>query len=177
MKRLLVAAVSLLCLGSLAVADYGVIDQGAWPKSWPTELEPLRKQARTLTGPMVDNRHYAIGFSDREQFEAAWPHLLKVRSKGTTIRLTRAGKNFYLGDSEAAGVILHCPPKEDEQSQADHQDLNNNREGYKALHLKANYLEIVVDGNIVDLNRIGFPEETTIVDERFAKEPEVNATK
>ena len=57
-------------------------DKGDWPGSWPKELEPLRKQSRTLVGPMVEYRHYAIPFTKREEFEAAWPHLLKVKTKG-----------------------------------------------------------------------------------------------
>jgi hypothetical protein len=31
-------------------ADYSVWDKGMWPESWPKELEPLRKQARTFEG-------------------------------------------------------------------------------------------------------------------------------
>jgi len=30
-----------------------------------------------------------------------------------------------------------------------------------------NYIELIVDGNIVDLNRIHLPADTPIIDERF----------
>jgi hypothetical protein len=33
--------------------------------------------------------------------------------------------------------------------------------------MNANYVELVVDGKIVDLNRIPIPADTPIVDERF----------
>ena len=32
-----------------------------------------------------------------------------------------------------------------------------------------NFIELVVDGDIVDLNRIRLPAETPIIDERFKK--------
>ena len=138
------AAIALCEVGSV-YADYGVIDKGTWPESWPKELEPLRKQSRTLVGPQVEYRNYAIPFTKREEFESAWPHLLKVNSKGAALRLVRA-PNFFLGEHAKAGVVVHCPPLGQEGT---------------------TYLELVVDGDIVDLNRIPLPADTTIIDERF----------
>src|SRR5687768_13228127 len=87
------AAIVVLCccfaFYKAAYADYSVTDSGTWPATWPKELEPLRKQARTLEGPTVMYQHFAVRFTTREQFEAAWPHLLKVRSKGVPITLSR----------------------------------------------------------------------------------------
>jgi hypothetical protein len=96
-------------------------------------------------GPKQEHPHYAIPFTKRDEFEAAWPHLLKVKSKGAPLRLVR-GPNFFLGERATAGVVVHCPPP----GQAD-----------------AIYIELVVDGDIVDLNRIALPADTPIVDERF----------
>jgi hypothetical protein len=79
--RMLMTAAIVLCAATAAHAIYGVSNEGAWPEDWPKELEPLRKQARTLIGPEVMNRHYAIPFGDRDAFEAAWPHVLSVRRK------------------------------------------------------------------------------------------------
>jgi hypothetical protein len=62
------AVACAICL--TAYADYSVMDSGDWPKSWPTELEPLRRQARTLEGPLVLNLHYAIPFTNRAAFES-----------------------------------------------------------------------------------------------------------
>jgi hypothetical protein len=138
--------VLIVCLAGPALADYGVIDRGEWPKSWPKELEPLRKQARTLEGPRQLDRHYAIPFTDREVFESAWPHLLAVKGKGIPLRLVR-GPSFFLGGARQAGVVIHCPPR----GQSD----------------EPTSLELVVDGDIVDLNRIPLPAETPINDERF----------
>jgi hypothetical protein len=102
------AAIALCEVGP-AYADYTVSFNGEWPKSWPKELEPLRKQARTLVGPRVEYRNYAIPFTKREEFESAWPHLLKVNSKGAALRLVRA-PNFFLGEDAKAGIVVHCPP-------------------------------------------------------------------
>src|SRR5262245_10971948 len=79
---------------SSAYADSGVTDNGTWPKSWPVELESLRKSARTLEGPLQPLLHYAIPFTKREEFESAWPLLLKVKSKGAPIVLVR-GPSFW----------------------------------------------------------------------------------
>jgi hypothetical protein len=139
------AAVAFCALCSTVYALYGVTDKGTWPESWPAELEPLRKQARTLEGPLAPNLHYAIHFANREEFESAWPHVLKVKTKGAPIVLVR-GENFFLGQKRKAGVVVHCPPA----GQADPTSI-----------------ELVVDGDIVNLNRIPLPADTPIIDERF----------
>jgi hypothetical protein len=148
MNHRIAAVVAFACLAGVAQADYGVIDRGEWPESWPKELEPLRDQARSLYGPLRDNQHFAIPFAKREEFEAAWPHLLSVKSKGTSIVLKR-GENFFLKEGSKAGVVIHLPPKGQEGK---------------------TYLELVVDGDVVDLNRLPLPKETSIDDERFGKD-------
>jgi hypothetical protein len=135
-----------------------VEDRGSWPESWPQELEPLREQARTLEGPLVLLRHYAIPFTNRETFEAAWPHLLKVKSRGAPLVLRR-GPSFWLGDKSNAGVCIHTPP----QGEAPIADAKTARGRWE----KTIYIELIVDGLIVDLNRILLPPDTPILDERF----------
>ena len=100
---------AVLCAATAAHGVYRFSDDGRWPTDWPKELEPLRKQARTLVGPDAGSRHYAISFADREAFEAAWPHILSVKSKEAPIFLSK-GPNFFLGDDASAGVVIHCPP-------------------------------------------------------------------
>lgn len=141
-----VAAIALSAVCSSAFGDYSVADIGTWPKSWPKELEPLRKQSCTLVGPKVLLRFYAIRFTKREEFESAWPHILKVKSKGTPLVLVR-GPNFFLGGDSKAGVVVHCPP----EGQGD----------------SPTSIDLVVDGEIVDLNRIPLPADTPIIDNRF----------
>jgi hypothetical protein len=142
------AIVLVCCTVSSVYGLYKVRDQGMWPKSWPKELDGLRKQSRTFEGPVQPLLHYAIPFTKRESFEAAWPHLLKVKSKGTSIVLRRA-PSFWLGGDSNAGVCVHTPPKGEAGT---------------------TYIELIVDGQIVDLNRIRLPADTLIIDERFKDE-------
>ena len=172
MKRtpafLAVFAVLAAC-SAAAWAEYEVSDRGEWPASWPKELEPLRKQAQTLEGPMVPNRHYLIPFDKREAFEAAWPHLLKVKSKWAPIILVR-GPRTDLFAIRPAGVLVRSPPAGRDRPanpEAPIPGVTDVRERW----MNATYLELVVDGNIVDLNRIPLPPDTPIVDERFKPAP------
>lgn len=167
MKKIaaMLAAGALCAVCSAAYALYGVNDTGTWPKSWPAQLEPLRKQARTLVGPEVEQRHYAIRFTKREEFEAAWPQLLKVKTKGAPIFLTRA-PSFFLGDDSKAGVIVHAPPV----GQADNPNTPEAPiPGVTDPHVRwmnTTYIELVVDGDTVDLKRIKMPADTPVIDER-----------
>jgi len=168
MKRtiafLAVVAASAVC--STAYALYGVIDTGTWPKSWPAELEPLRKQSRTLEGPMAPHRHYAIRFTKREEFESAWPHILNVKSKGAPVVLVR-GPNFFLGEGRKAGVVVHAPPAGQADNPATPEAPIPGVKDVRMRWINTTYLELVVDGEIVDLNRIPLPADTPIIDERF----------
>lgn len=140
---------------------YSVENRGSWPESWPKELEGLREQSRTLVGPLVEPlaplRHYAIPFAERGAFETAWPHLLKVKTKGAAILLRRA-PSFWLDESKA-GVCIHTPPA-GEAPIADATKAVERRE-------RTIYIELLVDGEIVDLNRIPLPADTSVIDERF----------
>jgi len=150
-------------------ALYGVIDRGDWPNNWPRELEGLRKQSRTLDGPEVLLRHYAIPFMERKAFEEAWPHVLKVKTRGAPIVLKR-GPSFWLGQKANAGVCIHTPPK-GEPPVADAKEAGGQLE-------RMIYIELIIDGDIVDLNRIPLPPDTPIIDERFkdghSKSPDRN---
>ena len=157
-RAITVLAVIVLFSACPLYADYSVKDRGTWPASWPKELEGLRKESRTLEGPLVPLLHYAISFTNREAFEAAWPHLLKVKSQGAPIVLRR-GPSFWLGNESNAGVCIHTPP-EGEAPLADAKKASGRWE-------KTIYIELIVDSEIVDLNRIPLPPDTPIIDERF----------
>ena len=144
MKRpIALLAAMILGAACCAYAEYGIEDRGTWPESWPKELDSLRKQSRTLDGPLPGVLHYQIPFAKREEFESAWPHILKVKSKGASITLLR-GPHVHVETAKSAGVLI--------------------------LPLSDTSIVLVVDGEIVDLNRIAFPAETPIIDERFKDE-------
>jgi hypothetical protein len=203
MKRIpsLVAAVAICAMCSKALALYLVIEQGTWPKSWPKQLDKLRDQSRTLEGPEAPYLHFAIRFTDRGQFEAAWPHILKVKTKGAPIILVR-GENFFLGKDSKSGVVVHSPPADGtdkpaagegpvagEPPAAGEPSIKGAPpvagegsikgegpiEGVRDPRMRwmnTTYIELVVDGQIIDLNRIPLPKGTPIIDERFSKDQE-----
>jgi len=144
---LLVAAIFLVAATEV-FAEYGVWDKGVWPETWPKELEALRPQAKTYEGPRRLTRLYLIPFTKREEFEAAWPHLLKVKTKGAPIFLVRGPRTDFFA-LQPAGVMVVTPPVAEKPDGT------------------AERIELVVDGEIVDLNRIELPADTPIVDERF----------
>ncbi len=139
-------------------ADYTVENRGSWPSDWPKELESLRKQSRTLEGPLHPSLHYAIPFTKRDEFEAAWPNILKVKTKRAPIVLRR-GPSFWFENKKHSGVCVHTPP-EGQARISDKKDAKGNWED-------TIYIELIVDGEIVDLNRILLPPDTPIIDERF----------
>jgi hypothetical protein len=157
-------AVSATCSTVLAMYDIG--NRGDWPESWPKALEPLRKQSRTLIGPMSPHRHYAIPFAKRDEMESAWPHILKVKSKGAPIFLVR-GPNFFLGDNKKAGVAVHCPPLGQAENPATPERPIPGSTNARERWMYTNYIDLIVDGDVVDLNRIPLPADTPIIDERF----------
>ncbi|MFN0020516.1 MAG: hypothetical protein ACKVP0_19840 [Pirellulaceae bacterium] len=164
------AFLAALAVGAAAgsvYALYDVIDHGAWPKDWPAELEPIRKQARTLVGPEILNRHYQIPFTKREEFEAAWPHFLKVKTKGAPIILVRGPKTDFFA-IKPAGLLIHSPPTDAKGTDPVEQIPGQNNP--RTTWMKATFFELVVDGEIVDLNRITLPANTPIIDERFKAE-------
>lgn len=171
MKRrlALLAAIACLAVCSVGYAEYSVWDQGEWPKSWPKELETLRKQARTFEGPRVLYRTYLIPFTKREEFEAAWPHLLKIKSKGVPIVLVRGPRTDFFA-IKPAGVLIHTPPINAEQKADSEVLIADAKKAHGSWRTNATYIELAVDGEIVDLNRIPLPADILIIDERFKDE-------
>jgi hypothetical protein len=172
MKTAIVFLVAItFCWAGSAYAIYAVYDRGVWPNSWPKELESLRKRARTIRGGQLDLMTYHIPFTKREDFEAAWPHLLKVKSKGAPIILVRSPLSHWHFGTLKAGVHVHTPsPNSAERAEPEP------TAGGRALlsdhwWFRTSYIVLVVDGEIVNLNRIPLPAETAIIDERFKDAP------
>lgn len=163
--RILIAAAIVGVACSVAWGEWTVSDTGAWPRSWPKELEPLRRQASTIQGGLLELPVHCIPFADRNAFEEAWPHLLKVKTAGAPIILVRSPKSHWHFGQMRAGVLIHCPPGGLEPKvparPVPHVDSIAER------WLNTAYIELVVDGEIVDLNRIALPPDTPIIDQRF----------
>lgn len=166
MKRTTAWLIAIVfCVVGPVYALYSVSDRGEWPSSWPKELELLREQSRTLVGPTFAQRHYAIRFANREEFESAWPHILKVKSKESPVFLVR-GANFFLEDGKA-GVVVHSPPLGQADNPATPEAPIPGVTNERVRWMNTTFIELVVDGEIVDLNRFALPADTAIIDERF----------
>jgi hypothetical protein len=166
-RATLLATLATIVLGGVNIvrAEMSVWNTGEWPKSWPRELEPLRKQARTLEGPSFPDWHYLIPFTKREEFESAWPHLLKVKSKGAPIILVRGPRTGFFAINPA-GVVIHAPYAVNGKLPNPETPLPGETDPRSKWQCTT-YIELVVDGSIVDLNRIALPPDTPIIDERF----------
>jgi hypothetical protein len=154
----------VFCTACPVYALYSIANSGIWPKSWPKDLEPLRKQSRTISGPRFGPTVYEIPFANREEFESAWPHILKLKSKGASVILLRGPnakfQSIRLG-AVKAGVRILSPSENNPPGYAD----QAKRAGV-TLRIVTD-IELVVDGEIVDLNRIRLPADTPIIDKRF----------
>jgi hypothetical protein len=154
--------------------DGRAYDQGAWPESWPKELEPLRTQSRTIESGLLELPTHVISFTNRRGFESAWPHVLKVKGKGAPLVLLRGPVNHWHFGKIRAGVLIQSPPR----GTADAVDREAPIPGATDLRMRwmwTNYIELVVDGKLVDLNRIPLPADTPIIDERFTQPREKTA--
>ena len=153
LKSLLIPLTIVLFL-NYPTAPMEIIDSetGAWPKTWPTELEPLRKQSVSGRGGQVMNPFHRIRFKkdDRQSFETAWPHITSLKSEGTTLTLIDAKRYFTNDDGYVAGVTI-CPPMD----------------GANSGQLSQTRISLFVDGSVIDLNRIQLPANTPIEDTRF----------
>ena len=167
-----IVALALLAAGS----TYSVSDTGTWPKEWPSRLEPLRSQSRTFVVPTTDVQFFAIRFKTREEFESAWPHIVNVKSKGAPIFLVR-GPNFFLG-KEQAGVVIHrAPDRQWENPETAEAPMQGYANESRSRSQWINDIELVVDGRIIDLNRIPLPSDTPIIDGRFKLDEQGGGTK
>ncbi|MBX3443359.1 MAG: hypothetical protein KF774_13215 [Planctomyces sp.] len=168
MKRLMIPLGALaLVTASLLRADWSVSDVGAWSKDWPAELDSLRGQSRTIIGGLVELEKHLLVFQSREEFERAWPHLLKVKSPGAPIILRKSPMTHWHFGEIPAGVLVHAPPRDSRQAEKPIDRATSVHDRW----MWTRYLEVAVDGEIVDLNRIRLPPDTPIIDLRF-DEPE-----
>ena len=169
-KVTVILVVVVLCVVGSLFAASTIKDLGTWPETWPGEMEPLRKQSRTIVGGLVNRTCYEIPFSNRKEFESVWPHLLKVKSTGAPLILLAAPHTSH-GKQFSAMVRIWCPlshPKEDVLPAVPIPGATS----IGGRWLRTTYIELVVDGEIVDLNHIPLPGDTPIIDMRFTESKE-----
>ena len=71
----------------------------------------MRKQAQTVgVGHGIQENVYVIPFKNREDFEKAWPHILKVKSKGAPLMLENNSFKYHVsGTKGVTGVMILAP--------------------------------------------------------------------
>jgi hypothetical protein len=74
---------------------------------------------------------------------------------------------FYLGKNAIAGVVVHSPSPGNEKHPAALEASIAGATDERVRWMNTTYIELVVDGDIVDLNRVQLPPDTLIIDERF----------
>jgi hypothetical protein len=163
-----------------------VQERGDWPTSWPKELEPYRQAARTESG--LGQVAYQLFVSDRREFEHLWPTVLKVREPNGSLRLRS-------GDVPCVRILAPAPPSEGRfRGKTAHigppwPDSARNPDGSLPELLSWSFeketwipasvdgstvlshravigIELIVDGMVIDLNRIRLPADTRIIDDR-----------
>lgn len=102
---------SSFCFGMVIVHKTGM-----WPDSWPKELEPYRKQAKTLEiGAGNQENVYEIRFENREEFEKLWPIILKLKDKKAPLRLRSIEKpikkcRLFNSEKPVVRIFSHVYP-------------------------------------------------------------------
>ena len=110
--RVVILTLSVFTVCAVCVSMVMMDGKGTWPDSWPEELEPYREQASTVS--FRSGVIYEIPFKKREEFEKAWPHILKLKSAGAPLILEKSPSEYMsgLGRSKmSAGVRILCPDR------------------------------------------------------------------
>ena len=196
-------------------------DEGKWPVTWPQELESLRKRAKTLDVATGIQEHiYTIPFENRDEFEKLWPVLMKLRTPGSPLTLSKMGDTDsgwgkflsnakpsvrikgptggYVGGTAKIGGQIDLKelesgtmlfsgtpwPEELAGSKGDlpeyvtvikieggklaWKSVDQVAEKDRGFHNRARVeIELVIDGEVIDLNRIALPQDASLVDRRF----------
>ncbi len=189
-------ALLTLTLGGAATICFALVttsEPGTWPESWPRELENFRQHGRTFSySSQTEECAHEIAFPSREAFEKAWPHLLKVKSKGAPLILESLQNTNLFPKPTQPAVRIFAPsppgrgftdaernrpfPWPDTIRHPDgtwpefvvHSEGGWVPAGKAAIRYRVRQdLVLIVDGHIIDLNRIPLPSNTPIIDRRF----------
>jgi len=87
-----------------------MLNTGRWPASWPKELEPYRKVARTVDVACgIQEKAYEIPIDSRDEFEKMWPYILKLMTKGSLLIIEKSPSTYWMSTLEV-GVRILAPP-------------------------------------------------------------------
>ena len=112
--RITITCLLVVCLVLAAHLSFAMImtkEEGTWPDSWPKELDQYRSQAKTVeVAHGIQETVYEIPFRNREEFERAWPYILKLKSKGAPLILEKSPFTYHVSGSKAANAVMVLSP-------------------------------------------------------------------
>lgn len=197
-KYILIGLVTVFLMASISFASVILWRKGKWPGPWPKPLDPYRYQTVVIdVGQDIHETVFEISFEKREQFEKAWPEILKLKSKGAPLILEKSPSEYKVSGTKAEtgvrilwpstqsvkmddGTELRASPMEFASLKTPNGELPeyvvakdgkwipyDGREQQGFRHRARVDIVLITDANIVDLNRIPLPAETPIIDKRF----------
>ncbi|MCH8216816.1 MAG: hypothetical protein IH892_08595 [Planctomycetes bacterium] len=196
------SAVIIVLAASVSFSLISIDYEGTWPDTWPTELEQFRKQSKSYhLSSGTEEEWHEILFHTREEFERAWPHIVKLKTKGAPliIESTQTAHGVFHRTTPIGkpGVRIRCPSRSEwrwdggswptplpdsitlpsgglpeyvvcedgKWTAAIYQDGKwvSDRKMFRTRI----DIVLIIDGEIVDLNRIPLPADTPVIDRRF----------
>jgi len=204
MKRIATLIMVLLLVVLSAQSAFSLVitwrSDSPWNPAWPKQLEPFRRRAKVHgVAHGIQETVFEIPFSDRSQFEKAWPIILKLKSPGAPLILEKAPCRYHVSGSQmGAGIRVLWPsggtcrkpggkalqasapwPESIKSPSGELPEyvvaakdmwvpfLDESQKGFR--NRARVDIVLVADGEIVDLNRIPLPADTSIIDRRFDK--------
>lgn len=169
---------------------------GPWPKQLKPYRQQTR--TIDISGD-IEETVFEISFENREKFEKAWPEILKLKSEGAPLILEKGPSKYKVTGSTVEkgirilwlstqkiimddGTELRDSPAEfafvtTETGELPEYVIEKNdkwipytgqdRPGPR--HRTRVDIALIIDANIIDLNRIPLPAETPIIDRRFTE--------
>ena len=192
---LALSLMSVVCYALVMTSNRGNWPD-SWPKELES-LRDRSKTVEVAHG--IQETVYEIPFESREEFEKAWPHILELKSKGAPIILEKSPSTYAVsGSSMPTGVRILWPsggtrelpdgtrlevkapwPESIKSGRGELPEYVT-AEGGKWIPVTGGEprgflnrarvdIMLVMDGRVIDLNRIELPSETPIIDKRFHK--------
>ena len=192
----LIVAVLAVALASAAVAMISTQKGRPFPASWPAELAAYQAQATKVDVMHgIQETVYEIPFANSDEFAKAWPYLLKLKSKGAPLILENSPSTYSVSGSKMSAGVRVLWPADGFTVIPDGSRLSTQgpwpdsilsasgalpeyvvEENGKWVPFKGQQqgfrnrarvdIMLMVDGEIVDLNKIALPADTPIIDHR-----------
>ena len=199
-KFILIVFVVIFITASISFAPVIIWREGKWPGPWPKQLEPYRYRTKAVdVSGDIEETVFEISFEKRDEFEKAWPEILKLKSVGSPLILEKGPSKYKVTGSTVDKGIRILWLSTQKIIMDDGTELRDSPAEFAFVRTKTGELPeyviekdgkwipytgqdqpgprhrtrvdivLITDANIVDLNRIPLPEKTPIIDRRFGK--------